>query len=186
MGAVLELLRQSPGERRCGKCGHTKPVAEFVKNRGTCKVCRKTYQRGYYEAHRAEFSEQHRAYYSDPVNRARRLATMRAPENQVRMLLNRIRARAASEGLPFDLTAADIFIPTHCPIFGTPLRLPGNGGAGGTAQPDTASLDRIVPELGYVRGNVEVVSLRANRLKNDATAEEHERIAAWMRSRGAR
>lgn len=36
-------------------------------------------------------------------------------------------------------------------------------------------------EKGYVPGNVVVMSYRANRLKNDGTAEEHEIIAAWMR-----
>jgi hypothetical protein len=43
-------------------------------------------------------------------------------------------------------------------------------------------LDRIIPEEGYVAGNVNVVSYRANRIKNDGTAEEHLKIADWMDS----
>lgn len=36
------------------------------------------------------------------------------------------------------------------------------------------------------RGDVAIISHRANRLKDNGSAEEHERIAAWMRSRGSR
>ena len=34
------------------------------------------------------------------------------------------------------------------------------------------SLDRIIPEKGYVKGNIIVVSLKANTMKNNATIEE--------------
>ncbi len=34
------------------------------------------------------------------------------------------------------------------------------------------SLDRIIPEKGYVKGNVIVVSNKANVIKNNATPEE--------------
>jgi hypothetical protein len=42
------------------------------------------------------------------------------------------------------------------------------------------SLDKINPELGYVPGNVAIISYRANRIKNNGTAEEHRLIADWM------
>ena len=45
------------------------------------------------------------------------------------------------------------------------------------------SVDRIRGELGYVRGNICVISWRANKLKADATAEELEAIAAYIRKR---
>lgn len=53
-------------------------------------------------------------------------------------------------------------------------------------QHSSPSIDRIIPELGYVRGNIAVISMRANKLKSDATSEELERISAWMRSVGAK
>ena len=45
---------------------------------------------------------------------------------------------------------------------------------------ESRSLDRIDPQFGYLPGNVELVSQRANRLKGDGTAEEHLRIARWL------
>lgn len=37
---------------------------------------------------------------------------------------------------------------------------------------DSPSIDKVIPELGYVRGNVWVISNKANRIKNNATLEE--------------
>jgi hypothetical protein len=41
------------------------------------------------------------------------------------------------------------------------------------------SIDRIIPSLGYVRGNVVIVSMRANRIKTDATDAELRRVAKF-------
>lgn len=76
--------------------------------------------------------------------------------------------RAAQKGIPFDLVPEDISIPTICPVLGTPMEKP--------------TLDRIEGHLGYVRGNVAVISHRANRIKSDATLDELERITKWMRT----
>ena len=46
----------------------------------------------------------------------------------------------------------------------------------------SCEVDRIVPELGYVEGNVVWLSHRANRIKDDATLEELERIVEWLKS----
>ena len=104
-------------------------------------------------------------------------------EHPVEYLLRRAKLRAVQRGLAFDLTREDLEpLPTHCPVFGVQLTR-GNG----QQDPSAYSLDRLDNALGYVRGNVVVVSYLANRLKNDGTAEQHERIAQWMREqRGSR
>lgn len=97
-------------------------------------------------------------------------------------MLRRARARAAEAGVPFTLTAADITVPEFCPVFPW-LRLERCRGRMGDASP---SLDRVIPALGYVAGNVQVLSQRANWLKRDATIDEVERLLAYMRREGAK
>lgn len=47
----------------------------------------------------------------------------------------------------------------------------------GVKQDDSYSLDRIDSSKGYIKGNVWVISLRANRIKNDSTPDELRLIA---------
>lgn len=96
-------------------------------------------------------------------------AQARYRSNRKRTMLNGAKNRAKRRGVPFALTIEDIQIPEFCPVLGIPLAH--HVGETGFF-PDSPSLDRIVPEKGYVRGNVRVISNRANRLKNDATAAE--------------
>lgn len=88
------------------------------------------------------------------------------------------RKRARKRGLPFALTPDDIHIPKRCPVLGIPLKFnPGRAG------PDSPSLDRLVPQKGYVPGNVIVVSQRANELRRDATLNELRRIVRFYERR---
>ncbi len=99
-------------------------------------------------------------------------------------LLNGARCRARAKGIPFNITSADITVPDLCPALGIPL-----GVTPGKLTDSTPTLDRIYNFLGYVRGNVVVVSWRANRLKNNADIHELRALAdfyeglikgAWM------
>lgn len=67
------------------------------------------------------------------------------------------KARALKEGLPFDITEDDLEIPDVCPVLGIPF--------GKSQWYDSPSLDKLIPNLGYVKGNIVVVSARANNLK---------------------
>lgn len=92
-------------------------------------------------------------------------------------MLRRAKARAKKEGFDFNLVKEDISpLPTACPVLQLPLRI-----SEVHQDPCAYSLDRIDNSKGYIRGNVAVMSYKANRLKNDGTADEHEAIAAWMR-----
>lgn len=99
------------------------------------------------------------------------LMNSRAPQR----ILSRIKSRAKRSGIPFNLEVEDIVIPDRCPVLGIPIVQ--NQGRQGYF-PDSASVDRIVPKLGYVKGNVRVISQRANQLKSDATLEEMRLVLA--------
>lgn len=98
--------------------------------------------------------------------------------NIVKSLFWEAKNRAKARGVEFTITLAGIPpMGTHCPLLGHPFA----ERVLGVRSPNTPSLDRIDPTMGYVPGNVWVVGYRANLVKNDGTAEEHAMIAAAMR-----
>lgn len=92
-------------------------------------------------------------------------------------LWEKAKARAKRVGVPFDLAVKDIVIPKVCPLLGIRIE-PDNRGTWKSSSP---TIDRKAPGLGYVRGNVWVISHRANLLKNDATTEELELLTRKLR-----
>lgn len=112
-------------------------------------------------------------YKTDPAYRAELKARKDATAKlrPIHYVLQRLRSRAKERGLQFDLSPEDIHIPSRCPVFGiefVPL---------GSKRCDASpSVDRIDNSKGYVRGNVLVVSYRANRMKADATMADLQRL----------
>lgn len=91
-----------------------------------------------------------------------------------------LRKRALERSLPCAVTHEYLrdIAPSVCPILGIPIRYESGRGRGGVdASP---SVDRFDPGVGYVPGNVSVMSHRANTIKSHGTATEHRRIADWM------
>tara|TARA_R110000787_G_scaffold103152_2_gene209520 strand:+ start:12119 stop:12733 length:615 start_codon:yes stop_codon:yes gene_type:complete len=85
--------------------------------------------------------------------------------------------RAKAKNLPFNITEEYVKSITPkdmiCPALGIKMN---------TSVEDLdskPSLDRLVPEKGYVKGNVIVVSFRVNRIKTDATPEELMKVAIF-------
>ena len=95
-------------------------------------------------------------------------------------MLRRARQRAKERGLEFNLELKDIHIPTHCPVLGIELACH-KGRSGGN--PNSPALDRIDNTKGYVKGNVMVISHRANMMKVDASPEELIKFAEWVLTR---
>lgn len=88
----------------------------------------------------------------------------------------RAKHRARRLNIPFDLDCDDVVIPERCPVFPEIVLSVGQR----TSSNNSPTLDRLIPALGYVKGNVRVISLKANRLKNNATSAELRRIADWL------
>lgn len=87
---------------------------------------------------------------------------------RVAVALNSARGRARKSGIPFSLKGDDLPpIPALCPVLGIELIV-----WGAPTRGDSPSLDRIVPDRGYVAGNVRWISTRANILRRDASARE--------------
>jgi len=85
--------------------------------------------------------------------------------------------RASKAGVPFDLKFSDFpEIPATCPVLNIPLKF--NSRRGPCSNSPT--LDRIIPALGYVKGNIKIISHRANTIKSDGTAEEILAVARYI------
>ena len=82
-------------------------------------------------------------------------------------MLARAKSRAKKNNLPFNIELDDIVIPERCPLLGIKIE-----STEVRNSPNNPSLDKIIPEKGYIKGNVWVISNRANTLKNDATLQE--------------
>ena len=74
-----------------------------------------------------------------------------------------LRNKARDKGIPFNLTESDLAPPESCPVLGTPLG-------------DSFTVDRIVPALGYTKGNIILISDLANRIKTNAVPSEILRV----------
>ncbi len=92
------------------------------------------------------------------------------------MLLTAAKHRAKTRGLPFKITEDDIIVPDTCPVLGIPLQ---RNKKGKTHNGNSPSLDRLIPEFGYVPGNVQVISMRANLIKSNASVSELRQVADW-------
>lgn len=125
-----------------------------------CKTCEKKYF-----AH----------YKNNPENKAKRRLKQKIDPRQG--MLERSRTRATAKGILFSLKIEDIIVPDICPALGVKLSV-----AEGKPNDFSPSLDRINPILGYVSGNVAVISHRANMIKQNATADELEMIAQYIRN----
>lgn len=85
---------------------------------------------------------------------------------------------AKQRGMDFNIDFEDVIIPEVCPILGIPIVSGIQTGSGGNM--NSASLDRIDNNKGYIKGNVQVISHKANSMKFTATPEELLLFADWI------
>ncbi|MFM7027814.1 MAG: hypothetical protein ACKOXK_03950 [Chakrabartia sp.] len=95
------------------------------------------------------------------------------------LMLKSARQRAKKAGVPFAITKDDLLIPAYCPVFGIKLERSLGSKGPGEASP---TLDRIVPERGYVPGNIVIISNRANRAKSNLTPDELIALADFFKN----
>lgn len=95
----------------------------------------------------------------------------------IKYLVSVARRRAKKRDIPFNLTHKDIEWRGICPLLEIKIDPLSDN------QEHHPSLDRIDNSKGYIRGNVWIISHRANRLKNDSTSTELFRLATNLRKK---
>jgi len=176
----------------CSYCHQEKTESEFAKGKhAKCKACHATYARAFKKRNPEKIKSARKRYVKSGASAAAQKrwkaenhehfrAYMREynrTKYKRQIMLNAAKKRAESAGIPCTITIEDIVTPEICPVLGIPLQI---GVRGFTDNSPT--LDRLIPELGYVPGNIAVISLRANRIKNNATLSELELVTAWVRN----
>lgn len=172
--------------KRCRNCGITKDDAEFYRARenglrSECKVCGKL-SAVEWQKRKVKTSAdvekkrmQDREYRQRNIERWNEYDRRRYADGVLRSLWGPAKKRAARDEVPFDIAPADIVIPEFCPVLGIRLER----GVGHVVD-SSPTIDRIIAERGYVKGNIQVISHKANTMKSSATPEELLRFAEWV------
>lgn len=187
--------------KKCCQCGQIKPLEEFVKDNRRkdghstlCKECKRAKDRTRYHErkndseyhakkleHQANYRKNHKEQidaYSYEYNARPEVIERKAEWHQeknnkksisdkIKSMLIRAKNRSEEKNVPFNITIEDITFTEICPLLNIPLNW-----NDGPRDKNTPSLDRIIPELGYVKGNVKIISNLANTMKNCASTQE--------------
>ncbi len=121
-----------------------------------------------YKLDKERVDDNNRRYYLNNRTEINKRKLLWVSNNYEKALLIAIKSRSKRLGIPCNLDLEDIVIPEYCPYLGIKLtRISGKGRVW-----SNASVDRILPEEGYVKGNIEIISMKANTMKLNATKEE--------------
>lgn len=151
------------------KHGH---ISERMVKGGTCRECKRIVSENYRKDNREEYNEYCRTKKKESYSSEKRKEEYK--KNLRREIFHAAKTRAKNKNITFTITIEDVIIPTDCPVFGIPLDH--------SDRLHAPTLDRIINNLGYIPGNVRVISAKANRLKNNGTIEEFEQILRYMKN----
>ena len=179
----------------CNKCGKDRPLSEFddehkVHNGRSnwCISCKRKYQKEYREKNRdainksreakkEQYNNARKEVYHNDISANRKKLKEWYRNNVESRLWSSAKARARRFNLDFNITKEDIVIPKCCPVLGIELVV-GEKYAHG----ESPSLDRIIPSKGYVKGNIIVISNKANSIKNNATVNEIKQVYEFYKN----
>ena len=145
-----------------------------------------THQKNSYEKNKEKRKEHGKDYYSNNKERikARQRKYYKQNQKEIKIYQKKLRreypenaifkhakGRARRRNILFTITKEDIFIPALCPLLGIPLFIGDEKLCN-----NSPTLDRIKNNNGYVKGNIQVISYKANRMKSDATFEEFKKM----------
>lgn len=166
------------GSKVCTKCKETKPVEHFRLGNGGNHFVTKSKTHSYCKACRAEDAREWRKKHTNYQG----TGLLKKVPKEDRLLMSMIRARlreAIGRAKKFsqpDVTVDDDYLYAIytkqqglCALLGCEMVLE-------RQHPLCASLDKISPALGYVKGNVQWVTWVANRAKGDMQLDDFYRM----------
>ena len=173
----------------CTVCGEDKPLDQYRRYTGRgrfgvrplCKICQRAYEKKW----RSNSKEYRKKQRETRAEKAKVYSREYRAENRAKYLIAECRRRCSKKGIPFDLDLHQQKIQSRiengvCEVSGIALRLTTSKG-----RPfNTPSIDRIVPDKGYVYSNIRITAFAVNAMMGDWGEEQTlEIIHAWMKNR---
>ena len=154
--------------------GHT---ATRRTDNGACTACQASYKRELYTSGWRQIANK---VVISTANK--KWCEMHPKQHWIIRAVSRAKKRSELTNVPFNITVTDIenIITDRCPIFGTEFKFIGNK----TSKVDSPSLDKVNPLKGYVVGNIEIISMKANVIKQNATSADIFKVAEWLKTKG--
>lgn len=158
---------RTPSTLHCPVCERDLPYYKFIISRkshtGRMWCCEECYTNKPNVSDNA-FRRKYDLVFKEQINSQKRASRLR---NFVHAMWKSAQQRAEKRGLEFNIEESDIIIPEICPLLNIPIEF-------GTKDnyDNSPSLDRIDNTKGYIKGNIWVISKKANTMKNSATLEE--------------
>lgn len=154
-------------KKKCVICKNIKHFSEFpTGNKNKCQDC-----------FRKIYLPQQKTYYKKTASIRIEKSKSYRKENYTKVLFGRIKNRSMKKNIPFNLEVQDIGnFPEKCPVFDIKLEV-----GEGRPTSNSPSIDKVDNSKGYVKGNIKIISNRANSIKSDGTIQEHEKIIQYMK-----
>lgn len=134
-----------------------------------------TKQQEYYYKTRSDRIAYSKKWYDENRLRVSNVARETRIKSPEKVLLTGARTRAKRKKLEFNIDAKDVIVPELCPILGIKLEIGDK-----RVQESSPTIDRIDNSKGYIKGNVQVISYKANTMKSNANPEELVLFAKWI------
>ena len=184
MSKIKELAIEGQ-TKVCPKCRTTKLLIDYNKGNGKfdrrsiCRECEHIMQNTSEKRIRRRTLELLRrqdpkyVLHRNEMDKKRKHSNVKTLKKS---LLASAKNRAQKKNLDFNITIDDFEIPDMCPLLNIKLSVNTD-----IAKDNSYSLDRINSTKGYIKGNVWVISRRANALKGNASLEELEFLVSNLK-----
>lgn len=153
-------------EKRCRKCNLIKSLDQYHKNKNIkdgyhtiCKICN---------------NKQANIWVKN--NHEKVILMKKERRKDIKYsLLESAKTRSLKKNITFDISINDIIVPEYCPALNIKLIKSTN-----RLSSNSPSIDRINPNKGYTKDNIQILSFKANAMKNNASKEELLNFAKWI------
>ena len=153
---------------------HQQPIEIIDENNAKCSKCNEIKPLNEFQFGRKGTDQEYRFSYCNSCRKKQTYDNLNSDYRKfIKNSFQKLKRRANTENIPFDLTyeyIIDMYEELNGECFYSNSKMILEVGKGHNA--NSLSFDKIIPEIGYVEGNVVLCSNRFNTIKSDLSLEE--------------